>query len=46
MPRRTSSTGLSRARTLLVLVGERAVIEQVGGGGVRKRLKDVEVWQP
>ncbi len=32
--------GLSRARTLLLVVGSRAVLEQVGGGGVRSRLRD------
>jgi superfamily I DNA/RNA helicase len=34
--------GLSRARTLLVVVGSRALLEQVGGGGVRSRLRDAE----
>lgn len=38
--------GLSRARTLLVVVGERALLEQVGGGGVRKRLRASQSWTP
>jgi UvrD-like helicase C-terminal domain len=36
--------GLSRARTLLVIVGERALLEKVGGDGVRKRLVAAEPW--
>lgn len=35
--------GLSRARTLLVLVGARELIEEVGGGGVRSRLRTAEL---
>jgi UvrD-like helicase C-terminal domain len=35
--------GLSRARTLLVVVGARALLEQVGGGGVRSRLTTAEL---
>lgn len=38
--------GLSRARTLLVLVGERALVESVGGGGVRARLHAAQGWEP
>ena len=38
--------GLSRGRSLLVVVGERAVLEQVGGGGVRKRLASAQRWEP
>lgn len=38
--------GLSRARTLLVLVGERALVEQVGGRGVAKRLEAAQAWRP
>lgn len=38
--------GLSRARTLLVLVGERALLEEVGGAGVAKRLKGAQAWSP
>lgn len=38
--------GLSRARTLLVVVGQRSVLEQVGGGGVRKRLGKAQRWDP
>ncbi len=36
--------GLSRARTLLVVVGPRALLEQVGGAGVSSRLKKAERW--
>ncbi len=38
--------GLSRARSLLVVVGERSLLEQVGGAGVRQRLKQAERWSP
>ena len=38
--------GLSRAQSLLVVVGERALLEQVGGAGVRNRLKQAERWSP
>jgi len=38
--------GLSRARSLLVIVGPRPLVEQVGGSGVLARLKKVEVWRP
>ena len=38
--------GLSRARSLLVVVGERALLEKVGGNGVRARLRSSEVWSP
>jgi hypothetical protein len=38
--------GLSRARSLLVVVGRRSVLEEVGGGGVRKRLGKAETWDP
>src|SRR3712207_8829212 len=31
---------LPRARVLLVVVGPRALVEQLGGEGVRRRLKD------
>jgi len=37
-------TGLSRARTLLVVVGDRGWIEAVGGEGVRRRLEKAEAW--
>lgn len=37
--------GLSRARSLLVVVGPRSVLEQVGGGGVQSRLKAAEDWR-
>jgi ATP:corrinoid adenosyltransferase len=38
--------GLSRARTLLVVVGEQALLEQVGGDGVRARMKQSQRWRP
>jgi hypothetical protein len=38
--------GLSRGRSLLVVVGEGSVLAQVGGDGVRKRLKTAEQWSP
>ena len=38
--------GLSRARTLLVVVGPRELVEAVGGDGVRKRLARAERWDP
>ena len=37
-------TGLSRARSLLVVVGPRAWIEQVGGEAVRRRLGKAVGW--
>jgi superfamily I DNA and RNA helicase len=37
-------TGMSRARLLLVVVGPRNLIEQVGGEAVRKRLADARAW--
>ncbi|MDO8150177.1 nuclease-related domain-containing DEAD/DEAH box helicase [Isoptericola sp. b408] len=39
-------TGLSRARTLLVVVGDRSWIEEIGGEAVRKRLEKAEAWLP
>jgi hypothetical protein len=42
----TLYVGLSRARTLLVLVGPRALLEQVGGDGVKSRLRSAEAWSP
>jgi len=36
--------GLSRARALLVLVGPRTLLEQVGGGSVKQRLNAAEAW--
>jgi hypothetical protein len=39
-------TGLSRARSLLVIVGPRALVEQTGGEGVRRRLTTARVWVP
>ena len=38
--------GLSRGRSLLVVVGDSAVLAQVGGDGVRNRLKRAERWDP
>ena len=39
-------TGMSRARLLLIVVGPRTVIEQVGGLAVRHRLADALRWTP
>ncbi len=39
-------TGLSRARSLLVVVGDRSWIEGVGGEAVRRRLTEAEAWAP
>lgn len=39
-------TGLSRARSLLVVAGPRDLVEAVGGEGVRQRLTRAERWQP
>ena len=39
-------TGLSRARVLLVVVGLRGYVEEVGGEAVRKRLGDAWEWRP
>jgi len=36
--------GLSRARSLLVLISPRTLVEQVGGEGVRRRLRSTERW--
>ena len=36
--------GLSRARSLLVVVGSRQAVVEAGGGGVAKRLKDAQAW--
>jgi hypothetical protein len=38
--------GISRARTLLVVVGPGDLIEDVGGERVRKRLRKAEAWSP
>ena len=38
--------GLSRGRSLLVVVGQAAVLAAVGGEGVRKRLTSAERWRP
>jgi ATP-dependent exoDNAse (exonuclease V) alpha subunit len=38
--------GLSRARSLLVVVGDLDVLALVGGEGVKRRLKDAERWAP
>ncbi|MGC5629857.1 NERD domain-containing protein [Georgenia sp. Z1344] len=37
-------TGISRATTLLVVVGPRALLEETGGEAARRRLKDVRPW--
>ncbi|WP_251149759.1 NERD domain-containing protein [Cellulosimicrobium sp. Marseille-Q4280] len=39
-------TGLSRARSLLVVVGDRSWIERVGGEAVRRRLERADGWVP
>ncbi len=39
-------TGLSRARSLLVVVGPADVIEEAGGERVRKRLRKARAWDP
>ncbi len=44
--RRMLYTGMSRARSLLVVVGPRDRIEEVGGAGVRQRLRKAQVWAP
>lgn len=36
--------GLSRARSLLVLVGQRTLVEEIGGEGVRQCLRSAERW--
>ena len=39
--------GLSRARSLLVVVGDPQLLAQVGGSALRTRLeRDVERWDP
>ena len=38
--------GLSRARTQLVVCGDLAQIKAVGGGGVERRLREAQQWQP
>ncbi len=38
-------TGMSRARSQLVVVGPRAQLEAWGGEGVRRRLEQAEVWR-
>jgi hypothetical protein len=37
-------TGLSRANSLLVVVGPRALVEEIGGEAVRKRLEAAQQW--
>jgi hypothetical protein len=38
--------GASRARSLLVIVGERSVLSSIGGPAVSKRLTQAEAWRP
>lgn len=38
--------GLSRARSLLVVTGPRALVEEIGGPGVAKRLRAAQAWTP
>ncbi|GEL94846.1 NERD domain-containing protein [Cellulomonas composti] len=39
-------TGLSRARMLLVVVGPRVLVEELGGEATRRRLADAQAWTP
>lgn len=39
-------TGMSRAKSLLVVVGDRAEIERIGGPAVVHRLGKAQEWQP
>ncbi len=39
-------TGLSRARSLLVVVGPLGDVERLGGEAVRRRLRDARPWTP
>ena len=39
-------TGISRARSLLVIAGPRDLVEEIGGEGVRQRLTKAQTWQP
>lgn len=39
-------TGMSRARSLLVLVGPRGDVERIGGEAARRRLASAEPWVP
>ncbi|PJI95142.1 nuclease-related domain-containing DEAD/DEAH box helicase [Luteimicrobium subarcticum] len=43
LARRMLYTGMSRARSLLVVVGPRALVEEVGGEAVRRRLARADV---
>lgn len=38
--------GISRARSLLVVIGPGELVESVGGERVRKRLRKAEAWSP
>ena len=38
--------GLSRARTLLVVVGQRELLSRIGGAGVERRLRAAQRWNP
>ena len=38
--------GLSRARTLLVVVGQRELLTRIGGAGVASRLRAAQRWDP
>ncbi|MFH5821154.1 ATP-binding domain-containing protein [Georgenia sp. AZ-5] len=37
-------TGLSRASSLLVVVGPRALVEEIGGEAVQQRLRAAQPW--
>ena len=39
-------TGMSRARMVLVVVGPRDLVEEIGGEAARSRLRDAEEWSP
>ncbi|WP_372595174.1 NERD domain-containing protein [Actinotalea sp.] len=39
-------TGMSRARMLLVVVGPRGLVEEIGGDAARRRLRDAVEWSP
>ena len=38
--------GLSRAQSLLVVVGQRDLLGRIGGPGVASRLRAAEAWKP
>lgn len=46
MAKRVLYTGMSRAKSLLVVVGDRAEIERIGGSAAVNRLAKAHVWHP